>query len=98
MNLCGTRTLPPPCFSIEVKVFWRGGVNWPQGNAREKEEIELDERKTKERERNWMRGKGKKRELAEKKRKEQIELAEEKERRDGNNSGKEETGPISSRG
>ncbi|PRD20701.1 UNVERIFIED_CONTAM: hypothetical protein NCL1_53838 [Trichonephila clavipes] len=23
MNLCGTRT--PPCFSIEVKVFWHGG-------------------------------------------------------------------------
>ncbi|GFV64725.1 histone-lysine N-methyltransferase SETMAR [Trichonephila clavipes] len=22
MNLCGTRTPPPPCFSIEVKVFW----------------------------------------------------------------------------
>ncbi|GFY24305.1 hypothetical protein TNCV_1013541 [Trichonephila clavipes] len=24
MNLCGTRTPPPSCFSIEVKVFWRG--------------------------------------------------------------------------
>ncbi|GFX95611.1 hypothetical protein TNCV_4826251 [Trichonephila clavipes] len=30
MNLCGTRTPPPPCFSIEVNVLWRGGVNWPQ--------------------------------------------------------------------
>ncbi|GFX47662.1 e3 ubiquitin-protein ligase XIAP [Trichonephila clavipes] len=30
MNLCGTRTPPPPCFSMEVKVFWRGGVNWPK--------------------------------------------------------------------
>ncbi|GFT80761.1 hypothetical protein TNCV_4008781 [Trichonephila clavipes] len=22
MNLCGTRTPPPPCFSMEVKEFW----------------------------------------------------------------------------
>ncbi|GFX48150.1 hypothetical protein TNCV_4114851 [Trichonephila clavipes] len=30
MNLCGTRTPAPPCFNIEVKVFCRGDVNWPQ--------------------------------------------------------------------
>ncbi|GFS84781.1 hypothetical protein TNCV_2956781 [Trichonephila clavipes] len=33
MNLCRTRTLPPPCFSIEVKWFLHGGVNWPQNKG-----------------------------------------------------------------
>ncbi|GFT79851.1 hypothetical protein TNCV_4597731 [Trichonephila clavipes] len=31
MNLCGIRSPPPPCFSIEVKVFWRGGKSVKNG-------------------------------------------------------------------
>ncbi|GFV71580.1 hypothetical protein TNCV_1397771 [Trichonephila clavipes] len=30
MNLRGTRTPPPPCFSMEVEVFLHRGENWPQ--------------------------------------------------------------------
>ncbi|GFX67780.1 hypothetical protein TNCV_1564811 [Trichonephila clavipes] len=44
MNLCRTKTLPPPCFSIEVKVYWCGAVNWPQNEARQKSDLVSSQR------------------------------------------------------
>ncbi|GFV76966.1 hypothetical protein TNCV_690361 [Trichonephila clavipes] len=38
MNLCGTRTPSLPYLSMEVMVFWRGGVNWPQNKQTAKAE------------------------------------------------------------